>query len=45
LEGDLYPKREIYTTVVKAKTKEINGYNKELDDLDATRAEENAEFE
>jgi hypothetical protein len=45
LEGELYPRREIMTTVVNQKTKELQNYRKEMDDLDAERAEEAAEFE
>lgn len=45
LEGALYPTREILQGIVAAKTKELAGYNKEVDQLDATRAEEKEEFE
>lgn len=45
LEGALYPTREILQGIVASKTKELAGYNKEVDQLDATRAEEKEEFE
>lgn len=45
LEGALYPTREILQGIVASKTKELAGYNKEVDQLDATRAEEREEFE
>lgn len=45
LEGALYPSREILQGIVAAKTKELAGYNKDLDNLDQERAEEREEFE
>ena len=45
LEGALYPTREILQGIVASKTKELAGYNKEVEQLDATRAEEKEEFE
>jgi chromosome segregation ATPase len=45
LEGDLYPRRSIMTGVVNSKTKEVADYQRQIDELDAVRAEEAAEFE
>ncbi|CAK79629.1 unnamed protein product (macronuclear) [Paramecium tetraurelia] len=45
LEGQLYPQREILQGLVAQKQAEVKGYQKDLDELDAQRAEENADFE
>jgi hypothetical protein len=45
LEGDLYPRRAIMTGVVNSKKKEVAGYQAQIDELDAIRAEEADEFE
>jgi hypothetical protein len=45
LEGALYPTREILQGIVASKSKELAGYNKEVDELDNTRAEEKEEFD
>jgi len=45
LEGELYPRREIFTGIVKAKTQELNGLKADVAELDANRAEEAEEFE
>jgi molybdopterin converting factor small subunit len=45
LEGQLYPQRSILTGIVNSKTKEVKGIQKDIDDLEAQRAEEKEEFE
>lgn len=45
LEGQLYPTREILTSIVNTKTKEVNEYTLEISDLDNERSEDAAEFE
>ncbi|CAK65585.1 unnamed protein product (macronuclear) [Paramecium tetraurelia] len=45
LEGDLYPRRAIISGLVTAKKAEVKGYQKEIDDLDAERAAQHADFE
>lgn len=45
MEGALYPQRSIFTGLVASKTKEVATINKDIDGLDATRAEEKEEFE
>ncbi|CAD8153802.1 unnamed protein product [Paramecium pentaurelia] len=45
LEGQLYPQRGILQELVAQKQAEVKGYQQDLDELDAQRAEENADFE
>ncbi|CAD8170012.1 unnamed protein product [Paramecium octaurelia] len=45
LEGDLYPRRAIISGLVTAKKAEVKGYQKEIDELDAERAAQHADFE
>ncbi|CAD8073969.1 unnamed protein product [Paramecium primaurelia] len=45
LEGDLYPRRAIISGLITAKKAEVKGYQKEIDELDADRAAQHAEYE
>jgi hypothetical protein len=45
LEGALYPQRSIFQGLVASKSKEVASLNKDVDELDNTRAEEKDEFE
>jgi len=45
LEGALYPQRSIFQGLVASKSKEVATIQKDIDNLDATRAEEKEEFE
>lgn len=45
LEGALYPQRSILQGIVNSKTKEVADINKQINELDANRSEEKAEFE
>ncbi|CAD8103673.1 unnamed protein product [Paramecium primaurelia] len=45
LKGQLYPQRGILQGLVAQKQAEVKGYQQDLDELDAQRAEENADYE
>ncbi|CAD8155636.1 unnamed protein product [Paramecium octaurelia] len=45
LEGQLYPQRSILEGLVAQKSAEVKGYQKDLNELDAQRAEEHEDFE
>ncbi|CAD8109242.1 unnamed protein product [Paramecium primaurelia] len=45
LEGQLYPQRSILEGLVAQKSAEVKGYQKDVSELDAQRAEEHEDFE